>query len=121
MEVCLQYHTRGQQGIQGQTGGQGPEGFAGSKGQKGERAVSGLRRLGPPGPTTGIGWCTPGGGGPHVLALLEHSYCMHEGQLELILNKMDLCLLEQPKYSTQWRIQGGLLGSYKLPLGFFYK
>ena len=30
-----------------------------------------------------------------------------------------LCLLEQPKYSTQWRIQGGSLGSYKLPLCFF--
>ena len=32
MEVCLQYHARGQQVIQDQTGGQGPEGFAGSKG-----------------------------------------------------------------------------------------
>ena len=28
-------------------------------------------------------WCTPGGGGPHVLTLLEHSYCMLEGQLEV--------------------------------------
>ena len=51
MEVCWQYHTRGQQGIQDQTGGQGPEGFAGSKAEKGERAVSGLR--GHPGPTSG--------------------------------------------------------------------
>ena len=28
-------------------------------------------------------WCTPGGGRPHVPALLEHSYCMLEGQLEV--------------------------------------
>ena len=28
-------------------------------------------------------WCIPGGGGPHVPALLEHSYCMLEGQLEV--------------------------------------
>ena len=28
-------------------------------------------------------WCTQGGGGPHVLTLLEHSYCMLEGQLEV--------------------------------------
>ena len=28
-------------------------------------------------------WCTPGGGRPHVPALLEHSCCMLEGQLEV--------------------------------------
>ena len=30
-------------------------------------------------------WCTPGGGEPHVPALLEHSYCMLEGQLGVII------------------------------------
>ena len=92
MEVCLQYHTRGQQGIQGQTGGQGSEGFAGSKGQKGERRVNGLR--GPPGSTSG-GVVYTRRGGPHVPALLEHSYCILEEQLELILNKKEV---EQTTY-----------------------
>ena len=33
-------------------------------------------------------WCIPGGGGPHVPALSEHSYCMLEGQLGAIgMNK----------------------------------
>ena len=30
-------------------------------------------------------WYTPGGGELHVPALLEHSYCMLEGQLEVII------------------------------------
>ena len=30
-------------------------------------------------------WCTPGGEGPHVPPLLEHSYCMLEGQLGVII------------------------------------
>ena len=30
-------------------------------------------------------WCTPGGGEPRVPALLEHSYCMLEGQLGVII------------------------------------
>ena len=34
-------------------------------------------------------WYTPGGGGPHVLTLLEHSYCMLEGQLEVIIVKKE--------------------------------
>ena len=29
-------------------------------------------------------WCTLGGGGPRVPPPLEHSYCMLEGQLEVI-------------------------------------
>ena len=34
-------------------------------------------------------WCTPGGGGPHVLTLLEHSCCMLEGQLEVLILKKE--------------------------------
>ena len=34
-------------------------------------------------------WYTLGGGGPHVLTLLEHSYCMLEGQLEVITTKKE--------------------------------
>ena len=34
-------------------------------------------------------WCTPGGGGPHVLTLLEHSWHTLEGQLEVILLQME--------------------------------
>ena len=30
-------------------------------------------------------WCTPGGGTPHVPGLQEHSYCILEGQLEVII------------------------------------
>ena len=30
-------------------------------------------------------WCTPGGGGLHAPTLLEHSYCMQEGLLEVII------------------------------------
>ena len=40
--------------------------------------------LGPESPIAGGVVCTPGGRGPHVPALLEHSYCMPEGQLEVI-------------------------------------
>ena len=35
-------------------------------------------------------WCTPGGGGLHVPAPLEHSYCMLEGQLEVGMNKKEV-------------------------------
>ena len=50
-------------------------------------------------------WCTPGGGGPHVLTLLEHSYCTLEGQLEVIILIEEVepttsVLPEQPEYST---------------------
>ena len=34
-------------------------------------------------------WCTPGGVGPYVLTLLEHSYCMLEGQLEVLILKKE--------------------------------
>ena len=34
-------------------------------------------------------WCTPGGGGPHVLTLMEHSCCMLEGQLEVCILKKE--------------------------------
>ena len=103
MEVCLQYHTRGQQGIQDQTGGQGPRGFAGSKGEKGEkgeRAVSGL--TGPPGPTTGGVVYTRWGRAscPHTSG--AELYCILEGQLEVILKKVV-------------ELQGGSLGSYNFP------
>ena len=30
-------------------------------------------------------WCTLGGGGPHVLTLLEHNYYILEEQLEVII------------------------------------
>ena len=33
--------------------------------------------------------CTPGGGGLHILTLLEHNYCMLEGQLEVIILKKE--------------------------------
>ena len=123
MEVCRQYHTRGQQDIQDQTGGQGPEGFAGIKGQKRERGVNGLR--GPPGPTTGgvvyTKWgrtTCPNTTGTQLLyagrAAGSH-YTQRRGGAKY------LCLTEQPWYSTQWRIQGGSLGSYKLPLRLFYE
>ena len=35
-------------------------------------------------------WCTPGGGGPHVLTLLEHNYCMLDGQLEVCILKKEV-------------------------------
>ena len=35
-------------------------------------------------------WYTLGGGGPHVPTLLEHSYCMLEGQLEVILIRKEV-------------------------------
>ena len=35
-------------------------------------------------------WCTPGGGGPRVPALLEHSYYMLEGQLAVGMNKKEV-------------------------------
>ena len=35
-------------------------------------------------------WCTPGGGEPLVLTLLEHSYCMLEGQLEVNMAKVEV-------------------------------
>ena len=34
-------------------------------------------------------WCTQGGGRPHVLTPLEHSYCTLEGQLEVIMSKKE--------------------------------
>ena len=35
-------------------------------------------------------WCTTGGGGPHVLTLLEHNYCMLERQLGVIIIKKEV-------------------------------
>ena len=35
-------------------------------------------------------WCTPGGGGLHVPAPLEHSYCTLEGQLEVGLARVEV-------------------------------
>ena len=35
-------------------------------------------------------WCTRGGEGPHVPALLEHSFCMLEGQLEVFLIRKEV-------------------------------
>ena len=55
-------------------------------------------------------WCTPGGGGPHVLTLLEHSYCMLEGQLEalIILKKEEeqTTSVYQNNHSTETTLLG---------------
>ena len=47
-------------------------------------------------------WCTPGGGGQHVLTLLEHSYCMLEGQPDFVwLRRNKLLPFSYPSsYST---------------------
>ena len=54
-------------------------------------------------------WCTPGGGGLHVLTLLEHYYCTLEGQLEvLIVNKEEeqTTSVYQSSHSTLTTLQG---------------
>jgi len=73
----------------------------GLTGQKGDTGPAG-----PPGPTAG-GWCTLGGGGPHVQLLLEHNSSTQEGLLEAggATVEMELTIFAYLTTRTIWVIQ----------------